>query len=215
MATGPSYSNFLWLAGPVIAAAGSLVVAVILLGPAAQRGPIGWWLVSEALSFRHVLPLVGLGAAIALLPWRAGLIGCGAFAIGIVFGGQFIDALIAAAVQIPGATEYRTLTRLVSPVAFLAAGIALVSPARVRPYSAPLGALVAGVAFASFVRLTWPMFNDPGIITAGIVLGLWVMSTSALCVSAFRQPWFAIAGPIVGSWLICIALLDGGAVLLR
>ena len=31
----------------------------------------------------------------------------------------------------------------------------------------------------------------------------------------FRQPWFAIAGPIVGSWLIVIALLNGGAVLLK
>ena len=52
------------LAGPVLACAGALVVAVILFSPAAERGPVGWWLVSEALSFRRVLPLVGLGAAI-------------------------------------------------------------------------------------------------------------------------------------------------------
>ena len=203
------------LAGPVLAGAGALVVALILFSPAGERGPTGWWMIKEALSVRRVLPLIGLGAALALLPWRAGLVGFGAFAFGLAFGGQGIDALIAAAVQIPGGAPYLTLTRLVSPVAFLAAGVALASPARVRAYLAPLGALAAGAAFASFVRLTYPIFGDPGVVKAGILFGLWVIVTSALCVRAFRQPWFAIAGAIVGSWFIGIALLDGGAVLLK
>ena len=210
-----SHSILLRWAGPVLAGAGVLVVAVILFSPAAERGPAGWWMVSEALSVRRVLPLIGLGAALALLPWRVGLIGLGAFALGIVSGLYGIDALIAAVVQIPGGAEYLTLTRLVSPVAFLAAGVALASPARVRPYLAPVGALAAGAAFASFVRLTYPIFGDPGVVKAGMLFGLWVIVTSALCVRAFRQPWFAIAGAIVGSWFIGIALLDGGAVLLK
>jgi hypothetical protein len=209
------HSGFLRLAGPVLAGAGALVVAFILSSPAAERGPAGWWMVSEALSVRRVLSLIGLGAALALLPWRGGLIGFGAFVFGIVSGGHGIDALIAAAVQIPGGAQYHTLVRLVSPVAFLAAGVALASPARVSPYLAPLGALFAGVAFASFVRLTYTIFGDPGVVKAGILFGLWVIVTSALSVRAFRQPWFAIAGPIVGSWFIGIALLDGGVVLLR
>ncbi len=211
---GTSHSGFLRWAGPVLAGAGALIVAIVLFSPADARGPIGWWLASEALSFRHVLPLVGLGAALALLPWRAGLVGFGAFAFGIVSGGYGIDALIAAVVQIPGGAEYQTLTRLVSPLAFLAAGVALASPARVRPYLAPVGALAAGAAFASFVRLSYPIFGDPGVVEAGIAFGLWVIATSALSLRAFRQPWFAIAGPIVGSWFIGIALLDGGAALL-
>ena len=210
-----SHTGFLRLAGPVLAGAGALVVALILFSPAAERGATGWWMIKEALSFRRVLPLIGLGTALALLPWRAGLIGFGAFALGIVSGLYGIDALIAAVVQIPGGAQYHTLARLVSPVAFLAAGVALASPLRVRPYLAPLGALAAGAAFASFVRLTYPMFGDPGVVKAGILFGLWVIVTSALSVHAFRQPWFAIAGPIVGSWFIGIALLDGGAVLLR
>ena len=209
-----SHSILLRWVGPVLAGAGVLVVAVILFSPAAERGPAGWWMVSEALSVRHVLPLIGLGAALALLPWRAGLIGFGAFALGIASGWHVINTLIAAVIQIPGGAQYHTLARLVSPVAFLAAGVALASPARVRAYLAPLGALAAGAAFASFVRITAPIFGDPGVVKAGIVFGLWVVATSALCVRAFRQPWFAIAGAIVGSWFIGIALLDGAAVLL-
>ena len=154
-------------------------------------------------------------AAVARLAARAGLIGFGSFFLGIVFGGCGIDALIAAIVQIPGGAQYQTLTRLVSPVAFLAAGFALASPARVRPYLAPLGALAAGAAFGSFVRLTYPIFGDPDVVKAGIGFGLWVMVATALSLRAFRQSWFVIAGPIVGSWFIGIALLDGAAVVLR
>ena len=215
MREGISHSDILRLAGPVLASAGVLVVAVILVSPAAERGPVGWWLVTEALSVRRVLPLVGLGAALALLPWRAGLIGFGAFAFGLVSGWHGIDALIAAVVQIPGGAKYQTLVSLASPVAFLAAGVALVSPAPVRPYLAPLVALAVGVAFASFVRVTYPMFGDPGVVEAGILFGLWLVVAVALSLRAIRRPWFAIAGPIVGSWFVVIALFDGGTALLR
>ena len=215
MSEATSHSVFLRWQGPVLAFAGALVVALILFRPAAERTPTGWWMIKEALSVRRVLPLIGLGAALALLPWRAGLIGFGAFALGIVSGWHVINTLIAAVVQIPGGAQYHTLAHLVSPVAFLAAGVALASPARVRAYLAPLGALAAGAALASFVRLTYPIFGDPGVVKAGILFGLWVIVTSALCVSAFRQPWFAIAGAIVGSWFIGIALVDGAAVLLK
>ena len=209
------YSVFQRLAGPVLAGAGAVVVAVILFSPVAERGPAGWWMVKEALSFRRVLPLIGLGTALALLPRRTGLISFGAFFFGIVSGWYGIDALIAAVVQIPGGGHYHTLGSLVSPVAFLAAGVALASPARVRPYLAPLGAFATGASFVSFVRLTYPMFGDPGVVKAGIMFGLWIIVASALSIGAFRQPWFAIAGTIVGSWFIVIALLDGSAVLLK
>ena len=215
MSEETSHSVFLRWLGPVLACAGAVWVAVILFGPVAERGPVGWWMAKEALSVRRVLPLIGLGTALALLPWRAGLIGFGAFVIGILSGWHGINALIAAAVQIPGGAAYRALTGLVSPVAFLAVGLALVSPARVRPYLAPLGALVTGAAFAAFIRLTYPMFGDPGVVKVGIAFGLWAITASALIVVAFRQPWFAIAGAIVGSWFIVIALLNGGAVLLK
>lgn len=215
MSGGTSHSVFVRFAGPVLAGAGALVIAVILFSPAAERGPVGWWMVSEALSFRRVLPLVGLGAALALLTWRAGAIALVAFPLGLAFGGRGIDALIATAVQIPGGSRYSMIVGLVSPVAFLAAGIALVSPARVRPYLAPLAALAAGAALASFIRLTYPIFGDPGVVAAGAVFGLWLIVVTTLSLHAVRQPWFAIAGPIIGSWFIVIALLDGSTVLMR
>lgn len=201
--------TFNWL-GPVLVGSGGLLVALILFSPASERGPISWWLVTEALSFRHVLPLVGLGAALALLPWRAGAIAFFAFSLGIVFGGLGIEALIATVVQIPGGAKYQFLFSLVSPVAFLASGVALVSPARMSPYLAPLAALVVGAAFASFIRLTYPIFSDPDVVKAGILFGLWLMVAVALSLRAFHQSWFAIAGPIVGSWFVGIALIDGG-----
>jgi hypothetical protein len=32
-------------------------------------------------------------------------------------------------------------------------------------------ALVVGLAFASFIRITYPVFGDPGIVTAGVLFG--------------------------------------------
>ena len=200
--------------GAGLAALGALVVAIVLLVPASERGPVGWWLVSEALSFRRVLPLLGIGAALALVPRRACLAAFAAFSIGLAFGGRGVDALIDAAVQVPGGELYFTLTSLVSPVAFLAAGVALVSPPRVRPWLAPPAALVVGVAFASFVRITYPAFGDPGIVMAGVLFGFWVASTATLSLRRIRDHWFDIAGRILGSWCIGIALLDGGTALL-
>jgi hypothetical protein len=201
-------------AGPGLAAVGALVVATVLLGPASERGPVGWWLVSEALSFRRVLPLFGIGAALALVPRRACLAAFGAFSMGLAFGGRGVDALIAAAIQDPGGEFYFTLSSLVSPVAFLAAGVALVSPPRVRPWLAPPAALVVGVAFASFIRITYPVFGDRGIVLAGILFGFWVATTAILSLRRIRAPSFDIAGRILGSWCIGIALLDGGTALL-
>jgi hypothetical protein len=202
-------------AGPGLAALGALVIAIVLLGPVSERGPVGWWFVSEAFSFRRVLPLCGIGAALALLPRRACLAAFAAFSIGLTFGGRGVDALIASAVQVPGGELYFTLSSLISPVSFLAAGVALVSPRRVRPWLAPPAALVVGVAFASFIRITYPVFGDPGIVMAGVLFGIWLATTATLCLRRFRQPWFDTAGPILGSWCIGIAILDGGTALLR
>jgi hypothetical protein len=137
-----------------------------------------------------------------------------AFSIGLTFGGRGVDALIAAAVQVPGGEMYFTLSSLVSPVAFLAAGVALMSPSRVRPWLAPPAALVVGLAFASFIRITYPVFGDPGIVMAGVLFGFWLSATATLSLRRIRRPWFDIAGPILGSWCIGIALLDGGTALL-
>jgi len=200
--------------GASFAALGALVVAIVLLGPASERGPVGWWLVSQALSFRRVLPLLGIGAALALLPRGACLVAFAAFSIGLGFGGRGVDVLIASAVQVPGGQLYFTLSSLVSPVAFLAAGVALVSPSRIRLWVAPPAALVVGLAFASFIRITYPVFGDPGIVMAGVLFGIWLATTATLCLRRFRQPWFDTAGPILGSWCTGIALLDGGSSLL-
>jgi hypothetical protein len=200
--------------GPGLAAFGALAVAIVLLGPASERGPVGWWLVSEALSFRRVLPLLAIGAALALVPRRACLAAFAAFSIGLAFGGRGVDALIATAVQVPGGEIYFTLSSLVSPVAFLAAGVALLSPSRIRLWVAPPAALVVGLAFASFIRITYPVFGDPGIVMAGVLFGFWLSATATLSLRRIRRPWFDIAGPILGSWCIGIALLDGGIALL-
>jgi hypothetical protein len=197
-----------------LSALGALVVAIVLLGPASERGPVGWWLVSQALSFCRVAPLLGIGAALALLPRGACLVAFAAFSIGMALGGRGVDALIATAIQVPGGERYFTLISLVSPAAFLATGIALVSPSRVRSCLAPPAAFVVGSAFASFIRITYPVFGDPGIVMAGVLFGVWLSATATLSLRRIRRPWFDIAGPILGSWCIGIALLDGGTVLL-
>ena len=159
--------------------------------------------------------LIGLGATVTLLPWRVALIGFGLFIFGILSGSHGIDALIAPLVHIPGGAQYRMLGALVSPVAFRATGMALLSPAPARPYRVPSGALVGGAAFGSFVRLTYPIFGDHNVLGAGLVFGIWICAAAALNLRAFRQPWFAIAGPIVGSWFVGIVFLDGGSILLK
>jgi hypothetical protein len=72
--------------GPALAALGLLGAAAIALAPAAGRSTLTWWILSSALAPERVLPLVGLGVALALVHRRYSLGALALFGGGVAVG---------------------------------------------------------------------------------------------------------------------------------
>ncbi len=183
-------------------------VAVLTAVPGAGQGKLEWWLLSRALTPERLLPLVGLGVGLALAGPRLWIAGLAVFAAGIAAGFAAKDQLLSLLAMIPDAPihSYR-----IGPIGSIAAGLALVPGAKLRPWLLPVAALVVGAALALAIDRTDPTVHDPTIRWTGALLGLWVTAGIGLTGRAFRRPWVTVAGRILGSWLIAIGALYGGA----
>ncbi len=102
---------------------------------------------------------------------------------------------------------------LLTPIASIAIGLALLEPRGLRIIVVPLAVFLAATAAGIFLRLTDPSLHDPAFSIAGTVTVVWLVLALGLSVRAFRQSWFDLAGRILGSWLLAIGLLHGGAVI--
>jgi hypothetical protein len=194
--------------GPALAALGLLGAAAIALLPAAERGTLSWWILSSALAPERVLPLVGLGVALALVSLRYSLGALVLFGGGIAVGFLGQDRLLSALEAIPQAINHHFLT---GPISSLTVGFALVLPARLRPWFLLIAAIVAGSMLAVAIKVTDPSLDDAAIPLAGLAVGFWIIAAVSLTARVFRPAWFSIAARILGSWLIAIGLLYGGA----
>jgi hypothetical protein len=192
-----------------LAALGLLVLATATLF--AGQSPLARWTLSETLAPARVLPLFGLGAAFALIGARALMAALLLFAFGIATGLLAEDRLLWALDTVPGAATHLFLT---TPIAYLAAGAALVASARWREWLTPVGAAIFGAMLGLTIKLTDPSLHEPAYTVAPVLIAFWILGAVALTLRAFRRGWFAIFGRILGSWLIAIGLLYGGASLI-
>jgi hypothetical protein len=198
--------------GPALTVLGLLGAAAIALPPAAGRSTLTWWILSSALAPERVLPLVGLGVALALVDRRYSLGALALFGGGVAVGFFGKDWLLSALEAIPRATSHHFLT---GPISSVTVGLALVLPAaRLRSWFLLIAAVVAGSMLAVAIEVTDPSLHDVAIPLAGVVIGFWIIAAISLTARAFRRTWFPVPARILGSWLIAIGLLYGGASLI-
>jgi hypothetical protein len=198
--------------GPALTVLGLLGAAAMALTPVAGRSTLMWWILSSALAPERVLPLVGLGVALALVGGRYSLAALALFGGGMAVGFISKDWLLAALEAIPRATSHHFLT---GPISSVTVGVALVLPtARLRSWFLLVAAAVVGSMLAIAIQVTDPSLDDVAIPVAGVIVGIWIVAAILLSVRAFRRAWFPIPARILGSWLVAIGLLYGGASLL-
>jgi hypothetical protein len=197
--------------GPTLAIFGLVILGVIVLRPAAPESPLTWWIINSALALERVLPLIGLGVALAIVSARAFIAALLSFLIGICFGFIAQNWLLAITAKMPQAAMHLFLT---GPIASVAVGLALISGARPLPIVLPVAALVAGTMLALAIVVTDPSLHDTTNAFVGILIGLWIIASVSLTIGAFRRAWFSIFARILGSWLIAIGMLYGSAALL-
>ena len=198
--------------GPGLTALGLLGAAAIARSPAAGRSTLTWWILSSALAPERVLPLVGLGVALALVGRRYSLAALALFGGSVAVGFVSKHWLLSALEAIPRATSHHFLT---GPISSVTVGVALVLPtARLRSWFLLIAAAVAGTMLAIAIEVTDPSLDDITIPLAGVVVGFWIIAAVSLTVTAFRRTWFPIPARILGSWLVAIGLLYGGASLI-
>ena len=198
--------------GPALTALGLLAAAAMALAPAAGRSTLTWWILSSALAPERVLPLLGLGVALALVGRRCSLGALALFGGGVAVGFFSKGWLLSALEAIPRATSHHFLT---GPISSVAVGVALVLPAaRLRSWFLLIAAAVAGAMLAIAIEVTDPSLGDIAIPLAGVVVGFWIVVAISLTLRTFRRTWFPIPARILGSWLVAIGLLYGGASLM-
>lgn len=196
--------------GPILAGLGLAVVAAIALEPAADRSLVAWWILSSALAPERVLPLLGLGVALALArrwPCVAGVL---LFAGGIGLGFPGRDWFLSVVARAPQAEGHGFLT---APIAAVSIGVALAPGTRIGSWLLSPAAAVNGLALALAIGLTDPSLHDPAIPLAGVGVGLWIVAATGLTLRAVRRPWLERGAQILGSWLLAIGLLNGAAAL--
>ena len=198
-------------AGPVLLMLGVAGVLGILMLPPDERGTLGWWILSNAFAYQRVLPLAGLGLALAFVSPSQRRTAFFLFALGMALGFIFADPFLSTVALLPGAARSHFL---VAPIMSVAVGLSLASPGWIRRSVLPVAAIITGAVFAIAIWLTDPSFRDLTITLTGIGVGFWILLAVCLTVRQFWQTWFEIAGRILGSWLIAIGLLYGGVSLM-
>lgn len=188
--------------------AGLGLIAVAAAALVANENPLARWTLTETLAPARVLPLIGLGAAFALIGARATIIAVLLFALGIAGGLVAQDRLLAILDLVPRAATHLFFT---GPISYLAAGAALVAGARWREGLTPAAALIVGAMLALTIKLTDPSLHEPAYTWTPVLIAFWIVAAVTLTLRAFRRGWFAIFGRILGSWLLAIGLLYGGA----
>jgi hypothetical protein len=187
---------------------GLVVIAALALLPVTKEDPLARWLLTETLAPVRVLPLIGLGVALAFVGRRLFIAALVLFTLGIASGLRAEYWLLWALDRVPGAVTHLFFT---DPISYLAAGAALIASTRWRNVVLPVAALVFGAMLALSTRLTDPSLHEFAFTFAPALIACWIVVAVALTLRAFWRGWFPVFGRILGSWLIAIGLLSGGA----
>jgi hypothetical protein len=199
-------------AGPILALPGLAGLALLALQAPDERSMAGAWILASAVSLQRVVPLLGLGIALALLSRRQCWAGFLLFLLGTAIGFEVRAWFMASLQGVPQAAEHLFLT---GPLSSIAAGLLLIAPQWARTWLFAPVSMFVGALLAVAITLTDPTVNEFLIPSIGVAIGVWIVSAIALAASAIRHPWFSIATRIAGSWLLAAGLLYGGASLIQ
>jgi hypothetical protein len=197
--------------GPLLALPGLLVIAVIALQAPGDRSMIAGWVLNSALSVERIIPLVGMGLAVALLGRWQSWASPAVFLIGTVVGFRLQPWFMTAMDHVPQAAEHLFLT---GPLSNIAVGLLLIAPQWVRNWLFAPVAILVGAMLAVAIGLTDPSVDEVIVPCVGVAIGVWVVLSIALTANANRHQWLSIAARIVGSWLVAAGLLYGSASLI-
>ena len=191
-----------------LALAAGAALAVVLLLPAAARGPAGNGAAFVFSAYADALAVVGLGVALSRVPLRAAVWGVLLFATGLLAGWAVKDRILAALVERPGAFEY---TAFIGPVSCILSGVSLVAPAIRRRILAPAAALPVGIAIGFVAALNDPSLGESQFFTGAALAAFWLLLAPLALVPSIGAAYVATGGRILASWLIAIGLMLGAA----
>jgi len=196
-----------WLAPAGVLTAGAALLAV-MLQPAGERGPIEAGVAYAIVTYDLVLPLVGLGAALASMTrWPTILVAI-LFVGGIPLGILSEHRLLSATGLPPSTARYFIY---LGPLCCVAAGITLAAAGRLRLCIMPAAVILCGAALGFLAALHDPAVGNPRFACGAAAAGLWFIATPPAILRWFGGSWLKIGGRILASWLVAIGLLLGGS----
>ena len=156
------------------------------------------------VTLQLAVPQLALGLALGSLVNRRAAYATGA---------AFVVALAAAAgfwTQTDG-----PVTNFATPLAFLAAGAALMAvTSRLAPWLIPLAAALVGASAGRLARLERPPQDANGVFVLGVCVGAGLVAAfAALALARYRRPWLTIPARIAASWLLAVGLMFLGLAL--
>ncbi len=196
-----------WFGAAMVSIAAMLLLAV-LWEPADERGSIASGAVYTIASYDQVLPLLGLGIAMARLGrWQKLL------ATAIFVGGLVLGILGEARLLSPtaGPADLHNLFVFIGPLCCVVIGLALASPAGLRGWTVPTAAALSGAGLGFLIALHGPATGDGRFFGGAAAAGLWLIMIPPLLLRRVDASWLTIGGRVVASWLIAIGLLLGGS----
>jgi len=196
-----------WLGPAALSIAAPLLLAVPW-EPAAGRGRVGSGAAYTIVSYDQVLPLLGLGIALANMNrWRkvvAAVLFIGGIPVGILSEARLVSAMTAA----PG---LHPLFVFIGPLCCVIIGLALGSPAGLRAWTVPVAAALSGAALGFLIALHDPAPGDGRFSGGAAAAGLWLVAAPAVLLRPVDRSWLTIGSRVFASWLIAIGLLLGGS----
>jgi hypothetical protein len=198
--------------GPSLAATGVTLFVFLAFQSPGSRTLVSWWVLERALSAEKALPLIGLGAAIALISCVEVGLCVGLYLAGAWLGFRFHELFVEQLSFLPNAADHLFLT---GPISLVSTGLLLISTTMLRHWLAPVVSAIIGAMLAEVITLTDPTMDSSVVSFVGIGLGLWAIVTTLTCVRTFHRDWFPIGLRIVGSWFLAIGLLYGSAAFVR
>jgi hypothetical protein len=196
-----------WL-GPAAVSIAAAVLLAALWRPAAERGLIENGVAYTIVTYDQVLPLLGLGIALAQVSrWQkilATIIFVGGVLSGILGESRVVSPMTAA----PGLHNFFVF---IGPLCCVTAGMALASPASLRAWTVSAAAALSGAALGFLIALHDPSMGDVRFSSGAAVVGLWLIAAPTVLLRHVDGSWLAIGGRVFASWLIAMGLMLGGS----
>jgi hypothetical protein len=196
-----------WL-GPAAVLIAAAVLLAALRRPAAERGLIENGVAYAVVTYDQVLPLLGLGIALAQATRWQKILATIIFVGGVLSGILGESRLVSPAMGAPG---LHNLFVYIGPLCCVAAGLALASPAGLRAWTVSAATALSGAALGFLIALHDPSIADVRFSGGAAAVGLWLVAAPPVLLRRVDRSWLTIGGRVFASWLIAMGLMLGGS----